>query len=223
LLFIGVNPSGESLEKKISTYDLGQEGNAHPYFKRFTEIANECEIEWTHLDLLFFKETNQKVVDEILIKPGGVEFIWQQLQISRELIEQASPKVIIVSNTMARRFLGKEKSGDNNKWLDFDFTWDDEIGTWLWNETPVFFSSMLTGQRALDKGSYERLIWQVKRSLQIIKERPINILREKLNEIKYQKQIYINSGRYEEVARLRDTEKELEAKYQEFIAFDNQA
>ena len=43
---------------------------------------------------------------------------------------------------------------------------DDKIGTYkiTLNEksVPVFFSSMLTGQRALDKGSFERLKWHVK-------------------------------------------------------------
>jgi len=26
---------------------------------------------------------------------------------------------------------------------------------------PIFFTSMLTGQRALDNGSFERLIWHI--------------------------------------------------------------
>jgi len=51
--------------------------------------------------------------------------------------------------------------------MDFGFEFDDEIGTYriIKNDklkhTPVFFTSMLTGQRALDLGSYERLIWHI--------------------------------------------------------------
>ena len=52
----------------------------------------------------------------------------------------------------------------------YDFVFNDDIGTYLWNNTPVFFSSMLSGQRALDIGSMERLKWQVKRALQEIKK-----------------------------------------------------
>jgi hypothetical protein len=32
---------------------------------------------------------------------------------------------------------------------------------------PIFFTSMLTGQRALDKGSYARLIWHIKYALRL--------------------------------------------------------
>ena len=50
----------------------------------------------------------------------------------------------------------------------FDFCFDEEIGTYrIVNNsslegTPVFFSSMLTRQRALDLGSLERLEWHIR-------------------------------------------------------------
>ncbi len=81
------------------------------------------------------------------------------------------PKIIVVDNTLARTFLGKDKVGEVDIWLDYEFKFDEEIGTYLWNNIPVFFTSMLTGQRALDNGSFERLKWQVKRALKIINER----------------------------------------------------
>ena len=64
----------------------------------------------------------------------------------------------MVNNTYARELL-KDR-------LDSKF--DEEIGTHRitgknnLQGTPIFFTSMLTGQRALDLGSYERLIWQIK-------------------------------------------------------------
>lgn len=51
------------------------------------------------------------------------------------------------------------------------FLFDDKIGTHritgnkefetVLKGTPVFFTSMLTGQRALDNGSFERLGWHI--------------------------------------------------------------
>lgn len=171
LLFIGLNPSADAENDKsgkFEVYELNPNGKNHQYFKKFADVSEYCNYPWTHIDLLFFRETNQSEVNNILTKTNGVGFIWGQLQISKKLIGLASPEIIVVNNTLARSFLGKDKVGGNNTWLNFDFEFDEEIGTYLWNNTPVFFTSMLTGQRALDNGSYERLKWQVKRALKIL-------------------------------------------------------
>lgn len=47
--------------------------------------------------------------------------------------------------------------------LYVDFKWDEELGTYTYKNNPFFFSSMLTGQRALDNGSFERLVWHIKK------------------------------------------------------------
>ena len=93
------------------------------------------------------------------------------MEISKQIIEEAKPKIIVVNNSLARRFLGFDKGEKNEQvyyeWIGFDFKFDDDIGTHriinneMLNGTPVFFTSMLTGQRALDNGSYERLIWHI--------------------------------------------------------------
>jgi len=52
----------------------------------------------------------------------------------------------------------------NKKYSDFigyDFIWDEELGTYTYKNNPFFFTSMLTGQRALDNGSFKRLIWHI--------------------------------------------------------------
>jgi hypothetical protein len=79
-----------------------------------------------------------------------------------KVIEEAKPKLFIVNNTLSRKFLGKDKVNNNNVWMDLDFVWDKKIGTYRYKNIPFYFTSMLTGQRALDLGSYERLIWQIK-------------------------------------------------------------
>ncbi|MES1182139.1 MAG: hypothetical protein ABUL44_05020, partial [Flavobacterium sp.] len=76
------------------------------------------------------------------------------------IIELARPKIIIVSNTKARGFFISEAM--------FTIGFNEEIGTdviinegSILKNTPIFFTSMLSGQRALDKGSFRRLIWHI--------------------------------------------------------------
>jgi hypothetical protein len=100
-------------------------------------------------------------------------FIWEQLEVSKQILEKTIPKALVVCNTKARLLLEKDKIANTNLWMDYDFgEIEDDLGTFrmktktsnLYN-VPIFFSSMLTGQRALDNGSYERLKWQIKRAL----------------------------------------------------------
>lgn len=173
ILFIGFNPSfPENSQKEIHFYNHCNTEDMHPYFKKFLKISKD----WSHLDLLYFRETNQKYIWELLKEDNGIEFVNNQLQLSKEMILKADPKIIVVSNTMARHFMGFEKSEDRKKgvWMDFDSSLDNNLGTHRLTNTelkgvPVFFTSMLTGQRALDNGSFERLVWH------------INFVLEKLN------------------------------------------
>jgi hypothetical protein len=66
--------------------------------------------------------------------------------------------------------MGFDKNLERTKgvWMDFDFEFDENLGTHKivnnseLENVPVFFTSMLSGQRALDNGSYQRLIWHIK-------------------------------------------------------------
>ena len=172
ILFIGLNPSFikkfEPSKPEHIFHELKQKGN-YKYFKRFEEISEYCNHPWEHLDLLFLRETKQKSVSNLTKTPEGLNFIWQNLIISKEILENVTPKIIVVTNTVARTFLGKDiSSKSQNKWLGYTFEFDHSIGTHKISTkesrltgTPVFFSSMLTGQRALDNGSFERLKWHI--------------------------------------------------------------
>ena len=172
LLFVGINPSYS--EKDTSTdscYSFDEEsGKIHKYFNKFQDISRKVNIQWAHIDLLFLRETDQKNVGKII--DDHPDFVYKQLMISKEIIENLQPKIIVTNNTLARRLLGFDKFEKNgkseNEWINFEFKFDDSIGTHriTYNEklenTPIFFTSMLTGQRALDNGSYERLVWHIK-------------------------------------------------------------
>lgn len=165
ILFIGINPS--YFEDNVNTI---ANQKPIPYFNRFIEISDSISIPWTHTDLLFFREREQKYIDYLLKSKIRIDFIYQQLMISKQIIILSKPKVIVVSNTKAREFMGFDKNLERTQgvWMDLDFEFDENLGTHkIVNDSdlenvPVFFTSMLSGQRALDNGSYQRLIWHIK-------------------------------------------------------------
>jgi len=186
VLFIGINPSfgkGTVISEKnkpIEFYSkLPDTEKDIPYFEKLKEIADYCQTDWSHLDLFFLRETNQKFIEQLSYTE--IEFLNAQLKISFEIIEKAEPKLILVSNAFASEFFGKMKSKHSDFsqiWQSHDFffennnlwnkksTFDLNIGTYRIKlreqSIPIIFSGMLSGQRALDLGSFERLKWQIK-------------------------------------------------------------
>lgn len=167
ILFIGLNPSLPNKEEVGSFI--------HPYFLKFEELADYCGEKWTHVDLLYLIETNQKVAE--CLSYTDVNFLSAQLDITFDIIKRIKPKVIIVVNAFASEFFGKMKNHKHSNFekiwkgfdLDFNKDFDNNIGTYNIEiagvMTPIFFSGMLSGKRALDLGSFERLKWQVKKVL----------------------------------------------------------
>ena len=168
LMFIGINPSYNGIPGNLF-YD-NSHGETHKYFKKFIEISSEVGLNWSHLDLLFLRETNQKEVKSLGENNLGHIFYDEQLKISKKIIETTKPKIIVVNNTYARDLLHSQSFTTPK----YDFEFDEKIGTErivnneILNGVPIFFTSMLTGQRALDLGSYKRLIWHIKHVMKMI-------------------------------------------------------
>jgi len=193
LLFVGMNPSykkGSVIsenEKPIGFYPKKLEGKDIPYFEKIKNVAEYCQTDWTHLDLFFIRETNQKVIEGLSRDKKGIEFLEAQLNIFFEIVEKSNPKLIIVSNAFASEFFGKKKVKHkrfDKIWKGYDLyfknniwnkesTFNSRIGTYEiklgGKNIPIIFSGMLSGQRALDIGSFERLKWQAKMILEIEK------------------------------------------------------
>lgn len=181
VMFIGCNPSFSKSSKignhNIEFYSKIENEKDIPYFEKIKEIVAYCDnISWSHLDMCFMRETNQKIIEELTYK--NIDFIQSQLDISFEIIERSKPKLIIVTNAFVSEFFGKKKNkhkGLQSIWkgynLDFNDDFDNELGTYKINIggkiTPIIFSGMLSGQRTLDIGSYERLKWQIKMILNL--------------------------------------------------------
>jgi hypothetical protein len=195
LLFIGINPSFSERGAKTfhanTTLDLAKDFQfppvgpidldehlalereayaKHPYFARFREIATILELDWDHLDLLSIRETNQAAVRRAIEDKNGnlIPFAEAQLALVEGHLLNSSPVAIVVANAFASRLLEKRLQP----------TFDVETGchrlTLSNRSVPVFLSSMLTGQRALDTFSYQRLIWHLQFALNRGRENPAN-------------------------------------------------
>ena len=179
LIFIGINPSmTDKVKKRLIekndincefhklTYDIEQD---YRYFKKFFDVAEKTGLNWGHMDLLYNRETNQKKVAGLLKTERGKDFIYKQCMISKivldKIIDENNPRIFVVNNTLARELLGEYHSEKptkkSNHWIGYDFIWSEDFGTYIYKNNAFFFTSMLTGQRALDNGSYQRLIWHI--------------------------------------------------------------
>jgi hypothetical protein len=172
IIFIGLNPSFRNGDSSGSFfYKLDRSTTNDIYFKPFREIAERCNVDWEHLDVLFIRETSQKIIEQY--EGQYASFYYEQIMIAKEILELAEPKAIVVCNTVARRYMGKEHKNGAQVWMGYNFGAMQEDGTYRIQNpdsklqgVPAFFSGMLSGQRALDIGSRERLVWHIKKVLQ---------------------------------------------------------
>ncbi len=183
ILFIGLNPSFSIgrinfLEscKKSNKLDpdllIKMEKNVqekYPYFSKFKIIAKKVGFSsWEHIDLFFYRLTSQKKFKKIIGFNEKKEFIFnnfgeEQLKLSLELIKEITPKVIVVVNSFSSDIINNHSLFKINtkqfNQIGYDF-FEIEDGS-----IPILFSSMVTGQRALDKHSLRRLIFSIKKCL----------------------------------------------------------
>ena len=169
ILFVGMNPSfsankwnnGNNQDSVI--YDIpkiSENKDTNTYFKTILSFYDSIKCpkpSLAHHDLLFVRETSQKAVLEMMRVSKLNCFFNEQLNISKTIIEQASPEIIVVLNAGARD-LFKQLFGEPK-------SFSEKLGAQIYcindKETPVLFSGMLSGQRALDSGSKESLKWHI--------------------------------------------------------------
>jgi hypothetical protein len=193
IVFVGINPSFDKNQRSVVSKsegrwgeftDLKQEDNEYQkYFGKFEGIAANLKqtwdsIKWTHIDMLYFRETKQSFIKDVLMKDElGRRFIAEQLEITKTIIEKITPKILVVSNTAARDFF-VDKDGSFGYKFNYKLLFNNDLGTHILEldsngkvkKIPTFFTSMLTGQRALDNGSFERLQWHIEFALNKLDE-----------------------------------------------------
>lgn len=133
------------------------------YFKPFEDISRHVGINYDQIDLFLYRRTSQKGFrDRIFLKNGLSDFAKAQLKIFLDNISLANPKVILVANALASDIV---KDYFNKIINEFDNSTGYNSININGKYIPIFFSSMLSGG-VLDKGSFERLKWHIKKTVE---------------------------------------------------------
>jgi len=132
--------------------------NYSQYFGRPIEIAKKVGLDWQHVDLFLYKETSQNNFMSRVRNGGSLnEFGMDQIRLFEDILVQIEPQCVVVTNATGSEILREH--------IKDDLLWDAERGFhWFTRgekKIPMFFTSMLSGQRSLDRWSYERLVWHI--------------------------------------------------------------
>ena len=188
VLFIGLNPSFN--QKFLGTFPdvnfylsciddnrerlLEIENYALKKYSYFTKIRSIFEddnftslkgLRWSHIDLFLVRETNENIVKkEFHItknkKTALTDFAEKQVNLAFELIDILHPQQIVVVSACASDIIRRYKKITPENFDTAAGTYRVSAGG---KEIPIFFSGMLSGQHAVDDGTFERLKWQMNR------------------------------------------------------------
>lgn len=160
-------PVSVSFNIKMSADIERQMKKDYPYFKPFGNLLEGTGEEWEYLDLFYVRETSQEKLKRVILFEDKLSnFAQKQLEITKDIIEQIQPKVIVVVNALASRiFKGEYPDLQSN--VPFNIQFNEQSGCYLTEiggkTIPTLLSSMLSGQRALDIFSRERLRWHLQK------------------------------------------------------------
>jgi len=179
LLFIGMNPSGTFQEDFAgNTADVFAIGVKGKYYQAIMNFTKECVGDkncFSELDLFGIIQSKQSVIEQDFKK--NPDYYKEMFALFLEYVVLVQPKVIIVTNALASKILRRDKSLRLNqpkydnfyKGAKYHLTPNARFGGYTFTigefTCQLYFSSMLSGQHALDKGSRENLVWLVKNYL----------------------------------------------------------
>ena len=141
----------------------------YSYYTKFKELAGEVGMrdQWDHLDVFPVRVTNQKQMEQIVQNESFFAYIREMLDLFAAEVKSRKPKLIVVENAYAAKVLTNTKWGGVSTIFPAISNIDINLGTPKSEALgiPVFYTCMLTGQRALDSGSYARLKWAINHAL----------------------------------------------------------
>ena len=179
LLFIGFNPAYNEKTDSVTGINIFENRNSNLYPTYFSKFDDLCEAtlgkpnksNWTSLDVLSIRSTDQKSIEkEIDANPVFNDFCFEQVELFKKVLDHvvtdSKPKAIIVCSARARSLLMTKPLQSKAPLIDLK-SWDEKKGVFYYQsskseKTPVIFTSMLSGQRALDLGSYCSLAWHIR-------------------------------------------------------------
>lgn len=148
-------------------------------YQKWGVNEEDAEDKYSVLDLFGIVQSTQKVIqDDFLENPKKYSGMFD---IFLQYVKKVNPKVIIVANAFVRKVLKRDEdiNLDNPKYnffyknsrgdMKFELKCNEKYGGYTFTIDPtgesarfqLFFSSMLSGKRALDIGSRENLVWLV--------------------------------------------------------------
>lgn len=136
------------------------------YFTPLIDMAKDVGFEgkWEHVDVFLIRHTSQgEFKKKIEINGKLNEFGQKQLDIFKSVLSAIDPKIIVVSNAYVSELMKRKECFGDKLELDSDRGWHN-LSLEKNNPTPIFFSSMISGQRALDVESRRRLTWHIKKA-----------------------------------------------------------
>ena len=172
LLFVSCNPSGADIEyykkknvnkEKVIWYNPEDGKDTSGFLETLGKFAKNCgyEKKYSKLDVFCIVKKSQKEVREHYKEYKDI--YEKMFDIFVSTVKKLEPKVIVVANAFVRDLFQndfREKVGYDK---DQDFKCGGHKAKFGEHETYIFFTSMLSGGRALDVGSREVLEWAVKK------------------------------------------------------------
>lgn len=134
--------------------------STYAFFEQHRKLSDHLNLHWEHIDLFAYRETNQSAAKDKFLKSNKDyqlnDLGEKQYRLFEKMLELAAPRVVVVANALASHIYSKYRSPR------FDHLYGCYMDKISDTDVPVFFSGMLTGQRALDVFSRERLFWHIK-------------------------------------------------------------
>lgn len=176
ITFLSLNPSLNPNDKK--SIQLGTEsqlawsypyiyfkGSAgHSHFKKFYQIGNELDEPWTAIDLLYFRNSNQKEVN----RAANSDFVIEQMALTFEILTAMKPKAVVVSNGTVDSLIHKHQAALK---LTIELPKPGNNHTYFINELPfIIKESRYISNRRLWYSSEEKrkeMIAEIKRIIQL--------------------------------------------------------
>ncbi len=112
ITFLSLNPSDPTTTYKSYSMIDFKEKPKHPFFDKFYEITKSEKIllknseqNWSILDLLYIRDSDQKQIEDLYKEDTGKMFITQQADLTLEILEKIRPKLVIVVNASVEHLL----------------------------------------------------------------------------------------------------------------------
>lgn len=176
ILFLGLNPSYDIKKPKNQIehshfYRNLMSKPLHRHFKREKDLLDFFysygldykSEDLPHHDLLCMREQQSKIVRDYCKK--NADFYEKQIYLTKQVLEAASPALIVAENSELRRIIFEEKER-----FQFESYWDQQLGVDFFyignNPTPIIFTGMIS---SLNNGSYYSLRWHIQHILEQIR------------------------------------------------------